>query len=176
MALTGKEINELTQVVTVDKDTALLIVDAGGVEANSISVADLVSAGITISDASESTKGIIQIATDQEVSSGTNDSKAITPLKLITYLNTFTPGGGGGGGFPKLTWYTSDNWVLSTDNLTLTISALVSPNLVKVYKNGILLRPDEDGTNHDYNLSIANSTVTFHTALDTTDSICIEVF
>lgn len=173
MALTGKEINELTQVVTVDKDTALLIVDAGGVEANSISVADLVSAGITISDASESTKGIIQIATDQEVSSGTNDSKAITPLKLITYLNNFTPGGGG---FPTLTWYTSDSWVLSADNLTLTISALVSPNLVKVYKNGLLLRPDEVGTNHDYSLSIANSTITFHTALDTTDSICVEVF
>lgn len=173
MALTGKEINELTQVVTVDKDTALLIVDAGGVEANSISVADLVSAGITISDASESTKGIIQIATDQEVSSGTNDSKAITPLKLITYLSNFTPGGGG---FPTLTWYTSDNWILSADNLTLTISALVSPNLVKVYKNGLLLRPDEVGTNHDYSLSIANSTITFHTALDTTDSICVEVF
>jgi hypothetical protein len=39
-----------------------------------------------IADASESDKGIIEIATQGEVTTGTDDTRAITPLKLKTHL------------------------------------------------------------------------------------------
>jgi hypothetical protein len=38
--------------------------------------------GTSVADASETQKGIIQIATQSEVDAGTNDTKAVTPLKL----------------------------------------------------------------------------------------------
>jgi hypothetical protein len=42
-------------------------------------------AGTTLPVASESTQGIIQIATAAETNTGTNDTKAITPLKLASH-------------------------------------------------------------------------------------------
>lgn len=41
-------------------------------------------AGITIADASETVKGIIEIATQAETNTGTDDVRAITPLKAAT--------------------------------------------------------------------------------------------
>ncbi len=38
--------------------------------------------------ATESTAGIIEIATQSEVNTGTDDTKAITPLKLVTYVTS----------------------------------------------------------------------------------------
>lgn len=40
-----------------------------------------------ISNATESTAGIIQIATQSEINTGTNDTKAVTPLKLATLVS-----------------------------------------------------------------------------------------
>lgn len=168
MALQGKEINELTRVTTVDSNTDLLVIDTGGVEANSITVANLVSgAGVTVPDATTSTKGKIQIATQQEVNEGLDNTKAVTPSTLANWSG----GGSGGTGFPSLTWYDSSSWSLSVDGLTLTIADTSSANLVKVYKNGILLRP---GASYDY--TSTSVSLTFATALSSTDSICVEVF
>lgn len=71
--------------------------------------------------------------------------------------------------FPTLVWYTSADWTLSQDGLTLTIADTSSANLVKVYKNGLLLEPTEDYT-------INGTTLTLVEALVNTDKICLEVF
>lgn len=44
---------------------------------------------VSYSNASETIKGILQIATQSQVNTGTNDTNAITPLKLATLLNNF---------------------------------------------------------------------------------------
>lgn len=45
-------------------------------------------------DASETIKGLISLATGAEVNAGTDDTKAITPLKLAGILSNFSGGGG----------------------------------------------------------------------------------
>lgn len=42
--------------------------------------------GTSVPDSSETVKGIIEIATQTEVTTGTDDVKAVTPLKLTTHL------------------------------------------------------------------------------------------
>ncbi len=51
-------------------------------------------------DASESTKGIVQLATQGEVTAGTNQVKAVTPKTLKTELDKKADAGGGGGTVP----------------------------------------------------------------------------
>lgn len=69
----------------------------------------------------------------------------------------------GGSSAPTLTWYKNNT------GTTVTISDTSSANLVKVYKNGILLEPTED-------YSISGTTLTLVTALIATDKITVEVF
>lgn len=64
---------------------------------------------------------------------------------------------------PTLTWYKYNT------GTTITIADTSSANLVKVYKNGILLEPSED-------YSISGTTLTLATALVDTDKITVEVF
>lgn len=65
--------------------------------------------------------------------------------------------------YPTLTWYTGNT------GATVTIADTSSADLVKVYKNGILLEPTAD-------YSISGTTLTLVTALESTDKITIEVF
>lgn len=64
---------------------------------------------------------------------------------------------------PTLTWYTGNT------GTTVTIASTASANLVKIYKNGILLEPTAD-------YSISGTTLTLVTALVSTDKITLEVF
>ena len=73
-------------------------------------------------------------------------------------------GGGGGGSVPTLTWYS-----VSTAGNTLTIVDTSSAQLVKVYKNGLLLQPTDDYT-------ISGTTLTTVAALAVGDKITTEVF
>lgn len=79
-----------------------------------------------------------------------------------------------GGGAPTLTWYTGNT------GTTLTIEDTSSANLVKVYRNGILLQPaDVDSDESDYNFndySISGTTLTLAIALTEEDKITLEVF
>lgn len=70
---------------------------------------------------------------------------------------------GGSGSVPTLTWYT-----VSTAGNTLTIADTSSAQLVKVYKNGLLLQPTEDYT-------ISGTTLTTVGALVVGDKITTEV-
>lgn len=68
-----------------------------------------------------------------------------------------------GASAPTLTWYTGNT------GTTVTIADTASANLVKIYKNGILLEPTAD-------YSISGTTLTLVTALVSTDKITLEVF
>ena len=65
---------------------------------------------------------------------------------------------------PTLTWYN-----VSTAGTTLTIADTSSAQLVKIYKNGLLLEPTADYT-------ISGTTLTMVTALVVGDKITTEVF
>lgn len=64
---------------------------------------------------------------------------------------------------PILTWYKNNT------GSSITIADTSSANLVKVYKNGVLLEPTED-------YIISGTTLTLTVALETTDKITTEVF
>lgn len=68
-----------------------------------------------------------------------------------------------GGGVPTLKWYKNNT------GLSITIDDTSSSNLVKVYKNGVLLEPDED-----YTLNPTN--IVFTTALQSNDKVTLEVY
>ena len=69
-----------------------------------------------------------------------------------------------GGSVPTLTWYT-----VSSAGNTLTIADTSSAQLVKIYKNGLLLQPTEDYT-------ISGTTLTTVSAMVVGDKITTEVF
>lgn len=77
--------------------------------------------------------------------------------------NVISATGGGGGSAPTLTWYTNKT------GSSITIADTSAANLVKVYKNGLLLEPTAD-------YSISGTTLTLVTALVVTDKITTEVF
>lgn len=68
-----------------------------------------------------------------------------------------------GGSAPTLKWYKNNT------GSSITIDDISSSNLVKVYKNGVLLEPVEDYT-------ISGTTLTLTTELISTDKITTEVF
>lgn len=74
-----------------------------------------------------------------------------------------TEGGGGGGEPPVLTWYKEQ------EGATITAVGLEDAELVKVYKNGLLLEPEADYT-------ISGEEITFVTALELSDKITTEVY
>lgn len=85
-------------------------------------------------------------------------------LTLDANLNAVWETPSGGASAPTLTWYT-----VSTAGNTLTIADTSSAQLVKVYKNGLLLQPTED-------YSISGTTLTTVTAMVVGDKITMEVF
>jgi hypothetical protein len=64
---------------------------------------------------------------------------------------------------PTLNWYTGNT------GTSVTIADTTGANLVKVYKNGVLLQPTVD-------YSVSGTTLTLVTALESTDKIAVEVF
>ena len=85
-------------------------------------------------------------------------------LTLDSTGNAVWQAGGSAGGVPTLTWYT-----ISTAGTTLTIADTSSAQLVKIYKNGLLLQPTEDYT-------ISGTTLTTVSAMVVGDKITTEVF
>lgn len=77
------------------------------------------------------------------------------------------------GGAPTITWYTGNT------GTSVTIGSTANSDLVKVYKNGILLQPTADYT-ITYPVLPDNpesgDTLTMVTALVSTDKIAVEVF
>lgn len=69
----------------------------------------------------------------------------------------------GGGKLPVLTWYKEQ------EGTTITAVGLEDAELVKVYKNGLLLEPEADYT-------ISGEEITFVTALELSDKITTEVY
>lgn len=102
------------------------------------------------------------------------DRFTTTPVADGTYVPTVTISSGvatrswttqsSGGSVPTLTWYS-----VSTAGNTLTIADTSSAQLVKIYKNGLLLQPTEDYT-------ISGTTLTTVAALVVGDKITTEVF
>lgn len=70
--------------------------------------------------ATESTAGIAAIATQSEVTTGTNDMKFVTPLKLATYTS----------GMAKKSTYANSSLTSSSGVCTWTISDSKSPNCI----------------------------------------------
>lgn len=89
--------------------------------------------------------------------------------KFLKADGTWAEVQGGGVSVPTLTWYTSADWTLSQDGLTLTIADTSSANLVKVYRNGVLLQPTVDYT-------ISGTSLVVPTALTATEKITLEVY
>ena len=89
--------------------------------------------------------------------------------KFLKADGTWAEVQGGGVSVPTLTWYTADDWTLSQDGLTLTIADTSSANLVKVYRNGVLLQPTVDYT-------ISGTSLVVPTALTATEKITLEVY
>ena len=89
--------------------------------------------------------------------------------KFLKADGTWAEVQGGGVSVPTLTWYTADDWTLSQDGLTLTIADTSSANLVKVYRNGVLMQPTADYT-------ISGTSLVVQTALTASEKITLEVF
>ena len=70
--------------------------------------------------ATESTAGIAQIATQVEVNTGTNDTDIVTPLKLATYTS----------GMAKKATFTNGALTASSGVCTWTISTALAPNCI----------------------------------------------
>lgn len=70
--------------------------------------------------ATESTAGIAAIATQSECTTGTNDTKFVTPLKMATYTS----------GMAKKSTFTNGALTSSSGVCTWTISASVAPNCI----------------------------------------------
>lgn len=63
-------------------DTAYVLVDVTA----GVATWQAIGAGGAVPDASETVKGILELATQAETNAGADDARAITPLKLSTYL------------------------------------------------------------------------------------------
>ncbi len=79
------DLTQNTNDITID-----VVINDAGITINDLWSASKIQSQIdsaTPPDASETVKGIIEIATQAEVNTGTDDLRAITPLKYITHFN-----------------------------------------------------------------------------------------
>lgn len=104
------------------------------------------------------------IPTDRFTTTPSADGTYVPTLTISSGVATRTWGAASGGSVPTLTWYN-----VSTAGNTLTIADTSSAQLVKIYKNGLLLQPTEDYT-------ISGTTLTTVGALVVGDKITTEVF
>ena len=74
--------------------------------------------------ATESVAGIMAIATDAELTAGTNDTKAVTPKKLATYTS----------GMAKVSTATNPSLTVSSGVCTWTISSTPTNPIVNIYE------------------------------------------
>jgi len=65
-------------------NTAYVLVDVTA----GVATWQAIGAGGAVPDASETVKGILELATQAETNTGTDDARAVTPLKLATYLSS----------------------------------------------------------------------------------------
>lgn len=130
---------------------------------------------VNLSDTVIVGQAVMPVSVDSELSTTSTNpvqNKVIT-LALQDKQDVLTAGEGitindnvisaSGGGAPTLTWYTGNS------GTTVTIADTSDAQLVKVYRNGVLLQPTEDYT-------INGTTLTLVTALIETDKITTEVF
>jgi len=105
------------------------------------------------------------IPTDRFTTTPVADGSYVPTVTILngTATRTWEPSSSGGSA-PTLTWYS-----VSTAGNTLTIADTSSAQLVKIYKNGLLLQPTEDYT-------ISGTTLTTVAALVVGDKITTEVF
>ena len=82
-----------------------------------------------------------------------------TPMTGIIVNNTL--------GVPSLTWY------IGNTGTELVAYEITNKKMVKIYKNGLLLQRSDWNSTADY--STSGNTITFTTALESTDKICTEV-
>lgn len=179
MAQTGKKINELTQISTVTNETVLpgVYVESG--------VANSTASKITVQQLSAKVRNDMSdtLAGKQDALVSGSNIKTINNESILgdgnLTVESLPSQEGQSGKFlttdgssaswaivqaaPTLTWYTGNT------STTVTIADTSSANLVKIYKNGILLQPTED-------YSISGTTLTLVTALVATDKITTEIF
>lgn len=142
-------------ITTKDANTVYVITDETDVEA------------IIVDSALSSTS--IHPVQNKAVYTALQGKQDTLPAGTTGYFLQKTAGGvqwsevQSGGDAPTLTWYTGNT------GTTVTISDTSSADLVKIYKNGLLLQPTEDYT-------ISGTTLTLVTALVSTDKITVEVF
>ena len=114
--------------------------------------------GITIPDASETVKGIAEIATQAEVNAGVDDLRFITPLKLKVFLDA--------------TGYSVYNetpvGLLNGVNTVFTTAAAFVSGKTRLYLNGIRQKLSGDYT------ETGGNEVTFSSAPASTDSVLID--
>ena len=133
------------------------------------STAGTMSVGLTTNGTSWTNYTLLDsdgtIPTDRFTTTPSADGSYVPTLTIASGVATRTWGTApSGGSVPTLTWYT-----VSTAGSTLTIADTSSAQLVKIYKNGLLLQPTDD-------YSISGTTLTMVTALVVGDKITTEVF
>ena len=104
------------------------------------------------------------IPTDRFTTTPSTNGSYVPTLTILNGTATRSWGAASSGSIPTLTWYN-----VSTAGNTLTIADTSSAQLVKIYKNGLLLEPTAD-------YSISGTTLTMVTALVVGDKITTEVF
>lgn len=70
--------------------TTVSVVTANGVSGSVANATTTPAITLTVQASSESQSGIIELATQAEVTTGTDDVRAVTPLKLATHLTNNT--------------------------------------------------------------------------------------
>lgn len=108
-----KKISELAVASTPLAGTELIEIVQGGVNKQTTAS----QLGGTVPDASESTKGIAEIAEQSEVNTGTDDTRIVTALKLKNRdgaVATLSDG--------STVDITSDKWTLATSSSTRTFT------------------------------------------------------
>ncbi len=90
-------VESLKQLINSDNQNKSIAINSDGTAITTKSIEDVCNALLTayalkdfsnVADATESIKGIIQLATNTEALAGTNDAKAITPLKAKNIVDT----------------------------------------------------------------------------------------
>lgn len=145
-AITTKDVNT-TYIVTDENDSGTLIIDSA----------------ISSTSTNAVQNKVIYTALQGKQATLPAGTAGYFLQKTATGVQWAEVQAGGGGGAPTLTWYTGNT------GTSVTIADTSSADLVKIYKNGILLEPTAD-------YSISGTTLTMVTALVSTDKVTTEVF